>query len=119
MAQRHASALLERAGVPYGTAWGPGFRAGALTPEAARPDAYDTLLFVCGPVHGPQVAALHAGFRICRRLAAGVSVVDPADPAVTGFHEVLARDGTGTPARPDRRCPPGRASTARGGGKRR
>lgn len=101
LAQRHASALLERAGVPYDTAWSPGFRPGALTLEAARPDAYDTLLFVCGPVHGPQVAALHAGFRTCRRLAAGVSVVDPADPAVTGFHEVLARDGTGAPARPD------------------
>ncbi|MEU6666844.1 polysaccharide pyruvyl transferase family protein [Streptomyces sp. NPDC046727] len=48
-----------------------------------------------------QVAALHARFKACRRLAAGVSVVDPADAAATGFHTAVARDGTGAPARPD------------------
>ncbi|MGW2488248.1 polysaccharide pyruvyl transferase family protein [Streptomyces sp. NPDC001606] len=75
--------------------------AGDVLAQTARPGAYDVLLFVCGPVHGPQVAALHDRFRTCRRLAAGVSVVDPADPAVAGFHEILARDGTSAPARPD------------------
>ncbi|MEU2715524.1 polysaccharide pyruvyl transferase family protein [Streptomyces sp. NPDC007205] len=101
LAQRHASAALTRAGIPHDTAWSPGFRPGALSLEAARPEAYDTVLFVCGPVHGPQVAGLHARFGTCRRLAAGVSVVDPADPAATGFHEIIARDGTAAPARHD------------------
>ncbi|MER6029609.1 polysaccharide pyruvyl transferase family protein [Streptomyces sp. NPDC001851] len=101
LAQRRASAALTRAGIPHDTAWSPGFRPGALSLEAARPEAYDTVLFVCGPVHGPQVAGLHARFGTCRRLAAGVSVVDPADPAVTGFHEIVARDGTAAPARRD------------------
>ncbi|MGW7821147.1 polysaccharide pyruvyl transferase family protein [Streptomyces puniciscabiei] len=101
LAQRQASAALAGAAIRHDTAWSPGFRRGALSLEAARPEAYDTLLFVCGPVHGPQVAALHARFRTCRRLAAGVSVVDPADPAATGFHEILARDGTAAPARHD------------------
>ncbi|MFG3009757.1 polysaccharide pyruvyl transferase family protein [Streptomyces cinerochromogenes] len=101
LAQAHMSAALARAGVPHDTAWSPGFRPGALSLETADPGAYDTLLFVCGPVYGPQVAALHDTFRSCRRLAAGVSVVDPADPAATGFHTVVARDGTGAPARLD------------------
>ncbi|WP_055710645.1 polysaccharide pyruvyl transferase family protein, partial [Streptomyces puniciscabiei] len=103
-AQRHASAALTGAAIRHDTAWSPGFRRGALSLEAARPEAYDTLLFVCGPVHGPQVAALHARFRTCRRRAADVSVVDPADPAdpaATGFHEIIARDGTAAPARHD------------------
>jgi hypothetical protein len=101
LAQRHSSAELTRAGIRHDTAWSPGFRPGELSLETARPEAYDTVLFVCGPVRGPQVTALHARFRTCRRLAAGVSVVDPADPAATGFHEIIARDGTAAPARRD------------------
>ncbi|MEV5350959.1 polysaccharide pyruvyl transferase family protein [Streptomyces achromogenes] len=101
LAQRHMSAALTGAGIPHDTAWSPGFRPGALSLETADPDAYDTLLFVCGPVYGPQFAALHARFRSCTRLAAGVSVVDPADPAATGFHTIVARDGTAAPARRD------------------
>jgi hypothetical protein len=101
LAQQHMSAALTRAGIRHDTAWSPGFRPGALSLETADPGGYDTLLFVCGPVHGPQVAALHARFGTCRRLAAGVSVVDPADPAATGFHEIVARDGTAAPARHD------------------
>ncbi|MDO0929102.1 hypothetical protein QQY24_28190 [Streptomyces sp. TG1A-8] len=131
LAQRHASAVLARVGVPHDTAWSPGFRPGALSLEEADPRAYDTLLFVCGPVHGPQVARLHARFGSCRRLAAGVTVVDPADAAVTGFHGILPRDGTSAPARHDlaagarwARCRPwpgwcrrtGRASTGPAGG---
>ncbi|MFG2352371.1 polysaccharide pyruvyl transferase family protein [Streptomyces sp. NPDC048521] len=101
LAQQHMSAALAQAGIRHDTAWSPGFRPGALSLETARPRAYDTLLFVCGPVHGPQVAALHDRFRTCRRLAAGVSVVDPADPAATGFHAIVARDGTAAPVRHD------------------
>jgi hypothetical protein len=101
LAERHASDTLTGAGIRHDTAWSSGFRPGALSLETVRPEAYDTLLFVCGPVHGPQVAALHARFGACRRLAAGVSVIDPADPAATGFHEIVARDGTPAPARHD------------------
>ncbi|MEU2061175.1 polysaccharide pyruvyl transferase family protein [Streptomyces sp. NPDC013455] len=101
LAQQQMSAALSRAGILHDTAWSPGFRPGALSLETAEPGAYDTLLFVCGPVYGPQVAALHARFRTCRRLAAGVSVVDPADPGATGFDLIVARDGTAGPARLD------------------
>jgi hypothetical protein len=101
LAERQVSAALTREGIRHDTAWSPGFRPGSLSLETARPEAYDTLLFVCGPVHGPQVAGLHARFGTCRRLAAGVSVVDPADPAATGFHEIVARDGAAAPARHD------------------
>ncbi len=37
-------------------------------------------------------------FARCRRIAVGVSVVDPADPAVRRFDEVLPRDAPGRPA---------------------
>ncbi|MEU6594996.1 polysaccharide pyruvyl transferase family protein [Streptomyces sp. NPDC046881] len=101
LAQQHMATALTRAGIRHDTAWSPVFRPGRLSLETADPRAYDTLLFVCGPLHGPQVAALHARFGSLRRLAAGVSVVDPADPAVTGFHVVVPRDGTDAPGRRD------------------
>jgi hypothetical protein len=50
------------------------------------------LVFACGPVRGRQVAALHERFPAARRVAVGVSVPDPHDPAATGFHRVVARD---------------------------
>lgn len=49
-------------------------------------------MFICGPVHGEQLRWLHHRFSPCRRIAVGVTVCDPADPAVTGFDVVLARD---------------------------
>ncbi|MFJ2302551.1 hypothetical protein [Streptomyces sp. NPDC087787] len=134
LAQRHLSTALARAGVPHDTAWSPVFRPDALSLTTADPRRYDTLVFACGPVHGPQFELLHRRFGSCRRLAVGVSVVEPADPAVTGFSEVLARDGTPAPARPDLAAaaplgplPPvvgvvlsgGRASTAAAAGTRR
>ncbi|MFI1071468.1 hypothetical protein [Streptomyces puniciscabiei] len=54
-AQRHASAAPTGAAIRHDTAWSPGLRRGALCLATARPEAYDTLLFVCGPVHGPRV----------------------------------------------------------------
>ena len=54
------------------------------------------MVFTCGPVHGPQVRSLHERYASCRRIAAGVSVPDPADPAVTGFHRVFPRDDGAT-----------------------
>lgn len=88
---------LAAAGVPSDLAWSPVLRPGGLTLEAADPGRYSHLVFACGPLAGPGVAALHAQFRGCRRIAVGVSVPDPADPAAAGFHVVLPRDGPGMP----------------------
>jgi hypothetical protein len=96
-AVRHA---LDAVGLDYDVAWSAGFRPGGLTIEDAQPDRYSHLVFVCGPLHGEQFTALHVRFAGLRRIAVGVSVIDRADPACTGFHLVLARDGT--PAAPRR-----------------
>ena len=50
-------------------------------------------MFVCGPLHGEQFFELHTRFAALRRIAVGVSVINPADPACAGFALVLARDG--------------------------
>ena len=87
-------ALLQ-AGVGVDVAWSPRFRTDGLSLEQADPGIYTHLLFVCGPAHGRQVRQLHERFVHCRRLAVGVSVVAADDPAVTGFHQVIARDQAG------------------------
>jgi Polysaccharide pyruvyl transferase len=86
--------LLE-AGLGVDVAWSPRLRADGLSLEQADPNTYTHLLFVCGPAHGRQVRQLHERFVHCRRLAVGVSIVEADDPAVTGFHQILARDGDG------------------------
>lgn len=101
LAWRAVCGELDRAGIEYETAWSPGFRPGGLTLEAARPEHFSHVVFVCGPVHGRQVADLHQRFRDCRRIAVGVSVIDAADPAVTGFDTVIARDAPGGGTRLD------------------
>lgn len=83
------------AGIPCDTAWSPVFRPGGMCLDDAAPSRYSHLVFVCGPLHGPEVGGLHARYASCRRLAVGVSVLDPADPVVRGFHHVLARDVLG------------------------
>ncbi|WP_129843227.1 polysaccharide pyruvyl transferase family protein [Streptomyces sp. RFCAC02] len=95
LALRRVLAVLDGRGVPYDVAWSPGFRPDGLALEDARPADYERLVFVCGPLHGPLVAGLHERFAGCRRVAVGVSVIDPDDPAVTGFDAVLARDAAG------------------------
>ncbi|NGO43205.1 polysaccharide pyruvyl transferase family protein [Streptomyces ureilyticus] len=95
LALRRVEQALDRAGLPYDTVWSPGFHPEALHFADVRPDAYSHLVFVCGPLAGSQVAWLHEEFRACRRIAVGVSVVDPEDPAATGFHLVLPRDAPG------------------------
>ena len=82
-------------------AWSPVLRPGGLTLAQACPAAYTHLVFACGPLHGPQVAGLHERYRACTRIAVGVSVVDPADPAATGFDLILARDAPGAGAQRD------------------
>lgn len=92
---------LVEAGISVDLAWSPRLRSGGLDLEQADPHAYTHLLFVCGPAHGWQVRQLHEQFARCRRLAVGVSIVAPDDPAVTGFHQVIARDGDGALAHHD------------------
>jgi hypothetical protein len=83
---------LDEAGVACEMAWSPMFVPGALTLEDADPDRYTHVVFACGPAHGQQLRWLHQRFATCRRIAVGVTVVDPSDAAVTGFDVVLARD---------------------------
>ncbi len=82
-------------------AWSPVLRPDRLTLARACPAAYTHLVFACGPLHGNQVAGLHERYRACRRIAVGVSVVDPADPAAAGFDLILARDAPGAAAQRD------------------
>lgn len=86
---------LVEARVGVDVAWSSRFRADGPSLEQVDPDSYTHLVFVCGPAHGQQVRQLHERFMHCRRLAVGVSVVVPDDPAVTGFHRVIARDEAG------------------------
>ncbi|MFD7923410.1 polysaccharide pyruvyl transferase family protein [Streptomyces sp. NPDC059740] len=101
LALRRVEQALERAGVPFETAWSPGFAPEALSLDAVDPGAFSHLVFVCGPAHGPQVVGLHERFAGCRRIAVDVSVVSGRDPAVAGFDAVLTRDGGGAPPRVD------------------
>ncbi|HEV7831522.1 MAG TPA: polysaccharide pyruvyl transferase family protein [Pseudonocardiaceae bacterium] len=83
---------LQQAGLPVEVAWSPVLRSGSLHLDDADPDRYTHLVFACGPAHGEQVRWLHARFDRCCRIAVGVTVIDPADPSVTGFDRVMARD---------------------------
>ncbi|NEA50108.1 polysaccharide pyruvyl transferase family protein, partial [Streptomyces sp. SID10815] len=92
LALRRVEDVLRRAGLGYDVAWSPGFRPDALHLADVAPERYGRLVFVCGPLHGPQIEELHRRFAHCLRIAVGTSVIDPHGPAVTGFHRVLARD---------------------------
>lgn len=87
--------------LPCDVAWSPVFRPGALTLGDARPESYSHVIFICGPLHGPQLHDLHERYAACRRIAVGVSVIDSRDPAATGFDLVLPRDAPGVPPRRD------------------
>ncbi|TDD30207.1 polysaccharide pyruvyl transferase family protein [Actinomadura sp. KC06] len=86
---------LADAGVECDLAWSPVFRPDGPDLDGADPGRYTHLVFACGPLHGRQIEELHRRYWDCVRVAVGVSVIDPDDPAVTGFDAVLARD---TPA---------------------
>jgi len=101
LALRRVREVLDRSGIPYDVAWSPGFRPDALHLEDADPDRYSHVVFVCGPLHGPQIARLHERYAHCVRVAVGVSVIDPDDPVVRGFHHVLPRDAPGVRPTPD------------------
>lgn len=83
-----------------------GSRGGVLLEDADEvlqvdPDKYTHVVWACGPLTGRVVEQVHARFPRARRLAVGVSVLDPLDPAVTGFHAVVARDAPGAVPRRD------------------
>jgi hypothetical protein len=92
---------LESASVRCELAWSPVLRPAGLTLGDARPARYTHLVFACGPLSGPQIARLHHRFAGCRRVAIGVSVIDPADPAAAGFDVILPRARPGAPAAGD------------------
>ncbi|MGH9088919.1 MAG: hypothetical protein ACRDYZ_12555 [Acidimicrobiales bacterium] len=81
---------LDRAGVGHEDAWSPAF--GGPETEAVDPAGFTDLVYVCGPLAGPPVEGLARRFAGRRRLAVGVSAVDPA---AAHFDAVLARDGAG------------------------
>jgi hypothetical protein len=101
LAMEAARGVLSDAGLRCDLAWSPVFRPGGRTLEDSPPEDYTHLVFACGPVHGWQVEELHDRYHGCYRIAVGVSVIDAADPAVTGFDQVLARDAPGTAGRLD------------------
>lgn len=101
LAMEAVQETLARAGVAAELAWSPVFRPSGPSLAEAEPGRYTHLIFACGPLFGEQVQRLHERYAHCRRIAVGVSVVDPADPAALGFHEVIARDGDGRQPRRD------------------
>ena len=54
-----------------------------------------------GGLHGDQLRGLHERYARCRRIAVGVSVVDPGNLAARGFDVILARDAPGAKPRRD------------------
>lgn len=101
LALHRVQEVLRREGLDHDVAWSPRFRPEGPSLAQARPEEYSHLVFVCGPLHGPQIEELHRRFSHCVRIAVGTSVVDAGSPAVTGFHQVLARDAPGAEPRPD------------------
>jgi Polysaccharide pyruvyl transferase len=105
-------ARLRAADIAYDTAWSPAMHraygdpatepllAGVLL-DGVDPCAYTDLVFVCGPLTGAPVEQLVAAFGHARRIAVGVSVLDPTDPAVRGFDHVLPRDAPAAPPQVD------------------
>ncbi|WP_028661813.1 polysaccharide pyruvyl transferase family protein [Saccharomonospora saliphila] len=95
LSMRRVRDALDGAGIDTDVAVSPVLRPDALHLDDADPARYTHLVFACGPVHGEQVEWLHQRYAACRRIAVGVSVVDPSSRAVAGFHRLLARDGLG------------------------
>lgn len=102
LAMEAVADALGTAGVPHDVAWSAVMCPPAgLRLDDVRPERYTHLLFVCGPATGRSIAELHERFAHCRRIAVGVSVLDPEDPVTSGFHRVIARDRPGAAARRD------------------
>ncbi len=93
LSMRRVCEALDAEGIPCDSAWSPGFLPAEPSLDDVDPAQYTHLVFACGPVTGEQVAGLHQRFARCYRIAVGVSVINPADPAAAGFHRILPRDG--------------------------
>ena len=93
---------LRAGGIVHDVAWSAVMcPPGGLRLDDVEPARYTRLVFVCGPATGRSIAELHERFAHCRRIAVGVSVLDPADPVTAGFSRVIARDRPGAAARRD------------------
>ncbi|MEW2354991.1 polysaccharide pyruvyl transferase family protein [Spirillospora sp. NPDC029432] len=101
LAMEAVRGALAGAGAECDVAWSPVLRPDGLTLDRADPGRYTHLVFACGPAHGDQVESLHRRYARCRRIAVGVSVIDPDSAAVTGFDVVLPRDAPGAEPRRD------------------
>lgn len=102
LAMRAVATALDEAGISHEIAWS----AVMCPPDGLRledvvPGRYTHLVFVCGPASGEPLRQLHERFAHCTRIAVGVSVLDPDEAAVRGFHQVLARDRPGSAPRAD------------------
>jgi len=87
---------LTEAGIACETGWSAVMcPRGGLRLDDADPGAFTHLVWACGPLSGAPVLETAARFAGCRRIAVGVSVLDPADPAVAAFDTVLPRDTEG------------------------
>jgi hypothetical protein len=96
LSMRAVAEALTDAGIDAETAWSAVMcPPGGLCLDDADPGGYTHLVFACGPLHGAPIRELHERFADCIRIAVGVSVLDPGDPAVTGFSTVIARDVRG------------------------
>lgn len=87
------SEALQDAGVAVDLATNDGFSEGLRLSEV-RPEVYDRLVFVCGPLHGDWVTALLDRFPHARTVAVNVSVVD--EDLAQRFDEIVPRDDAGT-----------------------
>lgn len=86
---------LTHAGVDVDVAKNEGFADG-LRLAHVQPEAYASLVFACGPLHGEAVDALLDRFPHARSVAVSVSMVD--ERLAERFDVVLARDGAGAPS---------------------
>lgn len=102
LAMRTVGRSLAHAGFRHDTAWSHVMcPPDGLLLDDADPGRYSHLVFACGPATGKPLRELHERFARSTRIAIGVSVIDPADPAVTGFHRIIARDQPAAAPRPD------------------
>ena len=96
LSMRAVERALAAAGVAVDVAWSAVMRpAGGLVLAEADPREYTHVVWACGPLHGRPVLEVLERFAGCVRIAVGVSVLDAADPAVTGWDAVLPRDAPG------------------------
>ncbi len=96
LSMRAVADALARAGADVDVAWAPAVvPPGGLLLRDARPGRYTHVVWACGPLRGGAVSRALAPFAGATLIAAGVSVVDPADPVVRIFEHVFPRDGRG------------------------